>query len=240
MTTLREFAPYIGIALVVIAIAAVTARHKLPNRFPPKTAALVFAAAFLAFLGTGVGLRLHEIQVLNRPLTIGDIVRPELDGALPTGATVESWQEALEPLGLVWTSRDELLVDRPDDLLAFDDEFTGYMVGRVDYNGLRFTAVIGFEDAEISWFACRAAGLDEADLNAWFFWTCWNAAEIEEIDRDAGAEWVGSALSSPETETGGLDIELVRDCPVGMSALSIPGPEPMVNAQLTISRGKLC
>ncbi|GAA1688859.1 hypothetical protein GCM10009830_40560 [Glycomyces endophyticus] len=240
MTTLREFAPFIGIALFVIAMGAVFVRFKFADSVPHRVPVAVFAVVSLAFLLTGAGLRLHEQQVLNRPLTVGDIVRPDLEGELPTDVTVESWQAALEPLGLEWTSRDELLVDRPQDLLSFDGEYTGYMEGHTDDGSLRLTAVIGFEGTEISWFACHAAGLDELDISSRFFSTCITSAEIAEIDPDAVAEWVGDTLSSPSTEVGGIAVTIARECPVRLMAASIVGTEPRVNAQLTVSRGELC
>ncbi|SDL83415.1 hypothetical protein SAMN05216298_0187 [Glycomyces sambucus] len=238
MTTLREFAPYIGIALFVIAIGAVFVRFKFADSVPRSVPVAVFAAASLAFLLTGAGLRLHEQHVLNRPLTVGDIVRPALEGELPTDATVESFQARLDSLGLAWSSGDTLLVDRPSDLLIFDDEFSGYIEGRAERDEVRLTAAIGFEGTAISWFTCHTSGTGDPDFVVFYFQMCLSAAEID--IPAVSADWVDSAVRSPGTVIGGFDVELARSCPVALSVVSVDGTPGWIESQLTISKGQVC
>lgn len=236
MTGFIEYAPYIGIALFVLTIAVLAVRFRFPERMPGKIAASVCMLAVLAYAGMGVKLRLYEERLEHPELTVGDIVRPALSGAVATDATVESWQEAFEQFDLVWTDEGAPLVERPTGLLSFPEGFTGYVEGSGEADGLELTAVVGFDGSDISWFTCHAYG-EGRSIAMGFFQTCWEAAAIGGADQEATAAWISAEAAAPWGELG---VSIGRSCPVTLAMVSIGAYANTVNAQLTISRAELC
>ncbi|WP_281847049.1 hypothetical protein [Glycomyces algeriensis] len=197
---------------------------------------IALAIAFLVFASCGVGLRLRDRTDPPTTITIGDIVRPDLRGPLPTTADIESWKSAFSGFAMQWPDNDALQTSRPDDLISFDDHFDGYLAGTAEFEGTSLTAVIGFEDEAIAWFTCHAMGPRTTSADA-FLRTCWAAAAVTGADQDAGAAWVDSVLAL-ETEEFTANAETV--CPAVLLAAALNPMSGYINTQITIAAGQNC
>ncbi|MEU5875515.1 hypothetical protein AB0A73_28625 [Glycomyces sp. NPDC047369] len=227
----------IGVGLFLVAVLAAVAHFKLAVRIPTKASATVFTVAALAYLVTGIGLRLHEDE--PEPLTVGDIVRPDLTGTVATDATLESWQAAFEEYGFTWPYGDLEQEERPTGLLSFDDEFTGYVEGTVEENWLQLTAIVGYEGDDIAWFTCYAAGPDTLGIEVEFLQDCWTAAQVPGQDDAAVREWIASAAADTAAADG-FGYSILEGCLVNLAIVSPESHPNYANTQLTVSDSEEC
>lgn len=186
--------------------------------------------AFLLFAGTGIYLRVQD-EPPPEPTTIGDVVRPDFVGTLPTPIGLEEWREALAPFDLEWVDDGARQTERPSAMLVFDDEFDSYAIGSRHLGMTELTAAIGFEGDEVAWFACHAFGPTD-EFSALFFGTCFYAAAITGVDTAAALDWIATTLAT-EGEAGRLFSRAEAFCPAVLQATKIHGDA--VNAQITIA-----
>ncbi|GAB3999436.1 hypothetical protein GCM10029992_28200 [Glycomyces albus] len=144
----------LGAAAVWGMLRFITAAHD-----SRKVGAIGFAVAFATFAAVGATIRLQDNDEPPPALTVGDVVRPNLQGTLPTRTGIEEWKSAFDGFELQWPADDAPReTERPNDVITFDDDFDGYIAGEVEQDGVRAVAFIGFEDDEISWFTCHVSG----------------------------------------------------------------------------------
>jgi hypothetical protein len=189
-----------------------------------------------------LGVRRMARFLKHRPpqeLTVGDIVRPDLQGTLPTPTDVESWKSAFTGFGLTWPEHDALQTERPGGMLTFDDDYDGYLSGTADSEGVELTAVIGFEEESVAWFTCYAFGPQTTTAES-FMRTCWEAAAVVGADQEAGATWIDSTLATESDEPNQIFVDIEPVCPAVLMVTAMNPMSGFINTQLTIAAGQNC
>ncbi|MFG3342503.1 hypothetical protein [Glycomyces sp. NPDC048151] len=209
------------------------------GNWPPEprlSRGIAFAVVFVVFATCGVGLRLRDRTEPPGTVTYGDIVRPDLQGPLPTATDIDAWKSAFIGFALQWPESEVLQTERPGTLLTFDDEFDSYLAGTAEVQGTDLTAVIGFEDDAVAWFTCYAIG-PRTDSAEEFLRTCWEGAAVTGADQVAGAAWVDEYL---EIEADDLVVRTDRVCPAFLMLTAVNPNPSIINAQITIAASENC
>lgn len=225
----------LGAAAVWGMLRFITAAHD-----SRKVGAIGFAVAFATFAAVGATIRLQDNDEPPPALTVGDVVRPNLQGTLPTRTGIEEWKSAFDGFELQWPADDAPLeTERPNDVITFDDDFDGYIAGEVEQDGVRAVAFIGFEDDEISWFTCHVSGYGTPWADD-FLRTCWDTAAVTDADLDSGAEWLDSALDQDSDTQNPLLLQFEQFCPAVL-LVSAAGHNPAyINLQVTVAASQGC
>jgi len=235
-----DLALTLGLAATGGAIVWALLRYLFAAQDSRKVRAAGFAVAFLTFAAVGVAIRLQDrSDAPPQELTVGDIVRPDLQGTLSTSTDVESWKSAFTGFGLTWPEHDAPQTERPGGMLTFDDDFDGYVSGTADMEGVQLTAVIGFEEESVAWFTCYAFGPHSTTADS-FLRTCWEAAEVTGADREAGTTWIDAALATESDEPNQMFVDIEPVCPAVLMVTAMNPMSGFINTQLTIAAGQNC
>lgn len=239
MNFLLNLALTLGLALVGGAVVWGLLRFLFAAMDSRRMAAAGFAAALLTFAAVGVAIRLQDRTETPPPseLTYGDIVRPDLEGPLPTSTDIESWKAALTAFDLQWPDTNALETGPPANTLTFDDDFDGYIAGESDQEGTHLAAFMGFQDGGRAWFTCYASGLQTTATDD-FLQTCWTAAAVTGADLEAGSTWIESAVAIDDSEP--LIVEVEPVCPAALMVTDLSSTSSYINMQLTIAAGRNC
>lgn len=231
-----------GLSLLIGAMTYVGLRFLLQSGDLPYLRALGMLAVATAACLIASDLGLFDTGSEDpdtETVSVGDIVRPDLQGTLLTEADLASWKDDLSPFGLLWPPEGEVQTERLADVLTFDDDVDGFVAGEHDSGSLRLSAVVGFEGDAVAWMQCHVMGIWSAEAER-FLHACWKSASVTGADVSAGEEWLEAALDFDGKQADGVIMRSHEACPAELLLTAISQTPEWWMASFTITASQGC